>query len=348
MKKYMKVMYVDTSVYGHHLIYLNNLLQISPSESFAVLPVKEGNVAGRCRKISEPTIRTFSGYRKWIKELIKIAVEEEPDIIHFLDGDSIMRYFGWGLSRFRSSKVVITFHHFFPGKLREISMKCMLGQARTGVFHTEEIIKKVRKFGCQNVRCISYPCFLNISIEKGTGYKNNPPVLLALGGTRYEKGLDLLLEALNSIKLPFRLIIAGGVTDFDEKFVERAVQSYRSNVECNLSGLKDEEVVAYMQHADVIVLPYRKIFDGASGPMCDGVYLGKAILGPNHGSLGDLIQKHHVGYSFESEDVDDLIKGLNRILSTSFVYDEVAAEYQKSLRPEIFRNSYLTLYEQII
>ena len=344
----MKIMYVDTSVYGHHLIYLNNLLRMTLTESFSVLPIQEGNVVGRCYRIPEPAIRTFSGYRKWIKELKKIALEEHPDIIHFLDGDSIMRYFGWGLSGFRSSKVVITFHHFFSGKLREISIKCMLGQAEVGIFHTEEIAKKVREFGCQKVRCISYPCFFDVPMEKGTGYKNNPPVLLALGGTRYEKGLDLLLEALNSIKVPFKLIIAGGVTDFDEKFVERAIRHYSSNVECNLRGLTDEEVVAYMQRSDVIVLPYRKIFDGASGPMCDGVYLGKAILGPSHGSLGNLIQRHHVGYTFESEDIHDLIRGLNTVLNNSFVYDETAIKYQESLQSKIFRDSYFKLYEQII
>ena len=79
----MKIMYVDTSVYGHHLIYLNNLLRMTLTESFSVLPIQEGNVVGRCYRIPEPAIRTFSGYRKWIKELKKIALEEHPDIIHF-------------------------------------------------------------------------------------------------------------------------------------------------------------------------------------------------------------------------------------------------------------------------
>lgn len=341
-------MYVDTSVYGHHLIYLNNLLQVVSPESFAVLPDQGGDVTGRCRKIPEPAVRAFSGYRKWIKQLKRIAVEEKPDIIHFLDGDTIMRYFGWDFSKFYPCKVVITFHHFFPGKLRKISMKCMLEQVAAGVFHTEEIARKVKDFNFKKVWCIPYPCFFNIPMEKGEGYKNNPPVLLALGGTRYEKGLDLLLEALKFIKMPFRLIIAGGITDFDEKFVEKAVQSYRSSVEWDLRVLTDEEVVAYMRRADIIVLPYRKIFDGASGPMCDGVYLGKTILGPDHGSLGDLIQRHHVGYTFESENINDLRKGLNAVLSVPVIYDEIAEGYQKSLQPEIFRDSYLKLYEQII
>lgn len=343
----MKIMFVDTSTYGHHLIYLNNLLQAASRESFAVLPENQEDIAGRCVMIPEPAVRSFSGYRKWIKDLQKAARKEQPDIIHFLDGDTIMRYFGWGFAGFGKCRIVITFHHFFPGRLRKISMKSMLRQAAAGVFHTETIAGRIRAFGCGNVFCIPYPCFLNVLMQRGEGYQNDPPVLLALGGTRYEKGLDLLLGALSSVEHPFHLMIAGGVTDFDEHFVEEAVREYRRNVEWNLRLLTDEEVLDYMQRADIIVLPYRKVFDGASGPMCDGVYLGKTILGPDHGSLGELIRKHHVGYTFESENTADLIRGLSTVLSAPFTYDGTAAEYQKTLSPENFKASYLKLYEQI-
>ncbi|MCI9621916.1 MAG: glycosyltransferase family 4 protein [Lachnospiraceae bacterium] len=343
----MKIMFVDTSTYGHHLVYLNNLLQAASGESFAVLPKNQEAVAGRCIMIPKPAIRSFSSYRKWIKDLRKTVEEEHPDIIHFLDGDTIMRYFGWGFTGFGDCRIVITFHHFFPGRLRKISMKSMLKRAAAGVFHTENIAEKVKAFGCGNVYCIPYPCFLNVPMQRGEGYKSDPPVLLALGGTRHEKGLDLLLEALDFIEQPFHLIIAGGVTDFDEHFVEKAVQKYHQNVEWNLRLLTDEEVLDYMQRSDIIVLPYRRVFDGASGPMCDGVYLGKTILGPNHGSLGELIWKYHVGYTFESESTADLIRGLSTVLSAPFIYDGTAEEYQKALSPEKFKASYLKLYEQI-
>ncbi len=344
----MKIMFVDTRTYGHHLIYLNNLLQAASSESFVVIPENGECVTGRCHNIPVPAIRKIFGYRKWIEDLKKIALEEHPDIIHFLDGDTIMRYFGWGFSEFGFCKIVITFHHFFPGKMREISFKRMLKSATVGVFHTEEILDKIKAFGCKNVKCVPYPCFLKAPMQKGEGYQNNPPVLLALGGTRYEKGLDILLEALKLVELPFRLVIAGGVTDFDGEYIEKAVQDYYSSVKWDLRELSEEEVLAYIQHSDIVVLPYRKIFDGASGPMCEGVYLGKTIVGPNHGSLGDLIQKHHVGYTFESENIADLAKSLNMALENSFVFDAKASEYQRSLHPEIFKNSYLEIYQQIV
>ena len=179
----MKIMYVDISTDGHHLIYLNSLLRRFSSNSFAVLPKQEKMVDGKCYYISKSAIRTLSGYRKWIQKLKHIAVKEQPDIIHFLDGDSIMRYFGWRFGQLSAWKTVITFHHLFPGLLRRISMRCMLRGINMGVFHTESIEHKVRNFGCKNVKCIPYPCFLEAGPQLKEGTVLDPPVLLALVGT---------------------------------------------------------------------------------------------------------------------------------------------------------------------
>lgn len=344
----MKIMYVDISTEGHHLIYLNSLLQNVSSESFAALPVSAQNIQGRVRTFPSPAIRTVSGYKAWIRDLKKIVSEEKPDLIHFLDGDSIMRYFGLGLSNFKACKIVITFHHLFSGKLREISMRNMLRQANAGVFHTDIIKQRVRSFGCKNVWCIPYPCFLDVDMCQGSCKRHEVPVLLALGGTRHDKGLDILLEALKSVKEPFRLVIAGKEEQFNRDYIERKIQSYESSVELQLRFLSEQEVLSYMCNSDIIVLPYRKEFDGASGPMCEGIYLGKAIIGPDHGSLGKLIRQCHVGYTFESESVSSLAECLNQALAETFVYDVTAKEEQKKLKPEAFIEKYLELYDTLL
>lgn len=347
----MKIMYVDASIDGHHRSYLKALLEAAEEErveAFAVLPEFEKTVNGKCYSIPKSKIRTFSGYWMWMKQLKKIAEDEKPDILHLLDGDSIMRYFGWGFSGFRQCKTVITFHHLFSGRLRTISMKNMLRQMDVGVFHTEEIASKVKGDGCKNVFCIPYPCFLNTSLKEEDGYKNHPPVLLALGGTRYDKGLDVLLEALKFVTMSFQLTIAGREEDFDRQFIEEKTRTYVDSVNLKLDFLTEEEVLEQLQCSDIIVLPYRRIFDGASGPMCEGVYLGKTIVGPNHGSLGRLILQYHVGYTFASEDAVELGKCLNKALNQPFVYDETAKGYQESLRPEFFKRSYMELYKRLI
>lgn len=343
----MKIMYVDFSTDGHHLIYLNNLLSKAPSGSFAVLPKHEGIVAGRCHSIARPNIRTLSGYWNWILKIKQIALKEQPDIIHLLDGDSIMRYFGFGLGQLKAWKVVITFHHFFPGFLRKISMRRMLRLSSVGVFHTEAIEKQVRSFGCKNVRCIPYPCFFEAIVQEKKDTSPEPPVLLALGGTRYDKGLDIFLEALKLVDMPFRLIIAGREVDFQKDYIRRQIETYKDCVELTLKFLTAEEVLDCLYRSDIIVLPYRKIFDGASGPMNEGIYLGKTIVGPSHGSLGQMIRQYHVGYTFESENIEALADCLKMALKMPFSYDETAKQQQKELDPELFQRRYQKLYQEI-
>lgn len=343
----MKIMYVDGSIDGHHLTYVNCLLQAADEGSFAVLPKGRGEVKGKNIRLPFESIRSGKDYHAWLKELYRIAEREKPDIIHFLDGDTMMRHFGFGLGKFGKHRIVFTFHHLFPGKLREISMKRMLRLSAAGVFHTKEIAESVKKYGCKNVFQITYPCFLNRPMGCRKKYQNTPPVLLALGGTRRDKGLDILLEALKEVKEPFHLFIAGKAEDYDEAFIEEACKSYRSRVNLQLRFLTDEEVEALMEKADIIVLPYRKEFDGASGPMSDGIYLGKTIVGPEHGSLGDQIRNLHVGYTFESENTSSLAGVIEKSLRHIYIYDETAQQAQRELQPEYFIKKYHDLYDEI-
>ena len=118
----MKVMYVDASIDGHHLVYLKYLLKSVYGGSFAVLTSIPYGMEDCVRIAGTGSIRGFEEYGRWMKKLRGIAAEEKPDIIHFLDGDTMMRNMGRGLTRFADSGLVITFHHFFEGKAREISM----------------------------------------------------------------------------------------------------------------------------------------------------------------------------------------------------------------------------------
>ena len=103
-----------------------------------------------------------------------------------------------------------------------------------------------------------------------------------------------------------------------------------------------------MNAADIVCLPYRKSFDGASGPLGEGVALGKMIVGANHGSLGKLIKENHLGYIFESEDVHSLANTLDKALSHKWEPDEKYEAYQQILKPERFQKEYLELYKRIL
>lgn len=343
----MKVMYVDYSVEGHHLEYLKYLSKSNSYESIAVLPQQVENLQIKqivCSKLDLKKKKLLD-YLKYMKQLKRIAEDEHVDVIHFLDGDSAMRYFDIGYRYLQKFHTVVTFHHLFPGKLREISVKRILNSVSMAVVHTDEIKETFYSYGCENVVCIHYPCFLPLKCNEKE--KKESKTLLALGGTRYDKGLDLLLDALNMISEEFQLIIAGKEEFFTRAFIEKAIEPYKNKVLLNLKFLSSKEVEDYLEDADIIVLPYRKQFDGASGPMCEGAFLGKQIIGPNHGSLGAAIRKNHIGVTFESENTKDLARCIEQSLREEFFYDEIAKEYQKSLNPEEFFRKHESLYHSL-
>lgn len=344
----MKIMYVDYSIEGHHLEYLRQLTQNCEYESIVVLPQYVGDLP--IRQVCYPNLnlkeKKLIPYLKYMWNLKKIAEKEQPDIIHFLDGDSAMRYFDIGYRCLKKFRVAVTFHHLFPGKMREISIKSILHTVSVGIVHTDEIADRIENYGVSNVQCIHYPCFL--PLKRIESSDNQPKTLLALGGTRYDKGLDLLLEALRLVKEEFRLVIAGKEEFFTREYIEKAVWEYREKVDLRLKFLSKEEMMECLQSADMIVLPYRKEFDGASGPMCEGAYLGKMILGPDHGSLGAMIKNNHLGDTFASENVLELAQCIERAVKAGFSYDETAKRYQKSLEPERFLESHKMLYDSLI
>ena len=95
-------------------------------------------------------------------------------------------------------------------------------------------------------------------------------------------------------------------------------------------------------------MPYRKIFDGASGPLAEGVAYSKTIIGPSHGSIGQIIRDNHLGKCFETEDVNSLARTIDNMLEAGFEYDEIAKQYQNSLKVTVFQENHKALYADLM
>ena len=206
----------------------------------------------------------------------------------------------------------------------------------------------------KNVEHIEYPQFCEsetvdpLMARNKLGLRPEVPILLALGATREDKGLGILLEALKYVKQDFQLLIAGQEADYTKEYINKQTESYADKVTCLLKFLNDDEFSMCLSAADFVVLPYKKCFDGASGPLGEGVIHGKAIIGPDHGSLGDIIRRNHLGYTFEAENASALSVILSKALVSHFTQDESYSKYQEELNPEHFLKKYHVLFERIV
>jgi glycosyltransferase involved in cell wall biosynthesis len=352
----MKILFVDKSIFGHHAPYFKAVTRYSDYESVLCIPqmIENLNIKQIIVKNSNFKSRNYIQYCRWIKEIKTIADLEKPDVIHFLYGDIFYRYFGLGLSKFKKYKTIITFHHIKKSFIRDISIKRIFSQINTGIVHTNTLLTQLIDIGIKNIKHIENPHYFNfenITREyaiKTIGLNDDAPVLLAIAGTRYDKGLDILLNALKKVNKPFLLLIAGKELYFDRNFIEENIETYKNKVKILLRYLSDQEFYMCIKAADIIVLPYRRIFTGASGPLAEGVWLKKTIIGPNHGSLGSLIKDNHLGATFKTEDVDDLAKVISEQLESKHSRDETAENYRLTISTDRFALEHKNLYHTLI
>ena len=351
----MKVLLVDTACDGHHISYISSLLDaLKNDECKLISPEKipvdcDQTICNRDFKKKQ-----YRDYFALMSMVLSVAREFKPDIVHFLYGDYFYRFFGVGLGQIKNSRIVMTFHSIRRGKLLDISLHNLFFHAADmSVVHTKALLDEVKEMGVNKVQRIDYPCFMK-QCEKTKdeccrkiGLATDVPVLGVYGSTRYDKGLDLLLEALNKVEHPFQLLIAGKAEAFDEAYISEHTVKYSDSVHMKLEYLTDDDLQECMNAADIIVLPYRRIFNGASGPLTDGVFMGKRVIAASHGSLGSVVTENHLGVVFETENITSLAEAISHELSLKEqIMDAEAFEYIKLLSPELFKDRYMNLYRR--
>lgn len=352
----MKILFFDVAIDGHHLEYLKHLIGNSKENhlSVTVLPKKlDGLNSVQYSYPIKYLSQGILGYLMILFYILRLVKIEKPDIIHFLYGDYFYRYFGIGLFIFKKNITVMTFHHIRRSKLRDISLTRILDKISVGVIHTQRLMNDLNKIGINNCTHIEYPNFnliedsINDEILSKMKLPKDKPILLAIGGTREDKGLDILLAALKMVNRPFHLLISGKEETFKEEFINEQISTYKDKVTLFLKYLTYEEYSNSLLVSDIVVLPYKKIFDGASGPLADAVWLRKMIIGPNHGSLGDLIETYELGKTFQSENPSELAHVIEDVLDSKFSWSDKADEYRENLKPEKFVLSYFNLFNKL-
>jgi len=166
---------------------------------------------------------------------------------------------------------------------------------------------------------------LNLPIER--------PILLMFGSLRPNKGLDVLLEALEIIrrsKPEVLLVVAGALhrgmsfepySDIIEKY------NLTENVKSFVRFIEDEEVDLFMAASDLVVLPYKN-FEAQSGVLLRAYAHKKSVVVSNVGAMGELVIKDKVGLAVEPGSVNALANAVINVL-------ENQGKFQECYNPEL-------------
>lgn len=153
------------------------------------------------------------------------------------------------------------------------------------------------------------------------GIDADAAVILALGAIRPYKGLDRLLDVVDSLEaIDLRVLVAGRVPKGEFADDLRARCEANPRVIADFSHIPDDELQIWFRASDVAVLPYLDILN--SGSFWLAASFGVPIVAPRLGALAEFDGEPFVRL-FDPEDDESLRQTVSEALG-EFVGDEDA------------------------
>jgi glycosyltransferase involved in cell wall biosynthesis len=341
----MKIYLIDPKANaktGHYKVYKDALLSIPDTDYLEYTTPLKG--------IRGKYLHQFIWAYDFIKQLKLVP---KNSIAHFLFGGPYYA-FSWLYFFDKRRKIIVTMHSCPEGKLKRFFLKKFCKKVTLIIVHSEYTKNQYNSFGIKNVEYIDYPSFYDYSrleskelLRKKYQIPDNKIIFSALGATRFDKGLDILLNSFKYMKKEIKeriiLNIAGKQNFFTEEFIAKA--QVENDIDCKLTlqELTDEEFMENICISDYLVIPYRKSMTANSGPMTEGIINEIPCVVSDYGNIGTITKEKRIGVVFKSESPEDLaIVITNEVISPTIV----DFSYKKNLMVANFIEKHKRIYNE--
>lgn len=288
--------------------------------------------------------RVSSYYAK----LIRYAATAKPKIFHILwnnkfetlDRTFLMLYY-----KLLGKSIVLTAHNVNKGRrdskdtpLNRLTLRIQYRLADHIFVHTEKMKHElIEDFGAQEARVSIIPFGINNAVpntclsqseaKQRLGIYDDKKTILFFGRITPYKGLEYLINALQQAlarREDYRLIVAGRPENDCQVYWNAMQERIREDVRSGRILLRayhipDNETELYFKAADVLVLPYRQIYQ--SGVLFLGYSFGLPVLAADVGSLKDEIIEGKTGFVFRAEDPVDLARAIEAYFASDLYTD---------------------------
>jgi D-inositol-3-phosphate glycosyltransferase len=171
--------------------------------------------------------------------------------------------------------------------------------------------------------------------RKKLGIPCNAKVLLFFGQIKEVKGLDVLLNAMPVVLQHYPdavLLIAGRPWKTDFSGYQNKIDGLGIQSSCfaHIRFIPDEEVPLYYGAAELVVLPYRRIYQ--SGVLLMAMSYGKAVLVSDIPGMLEVVRDQESGFVFRSGDADDLVRKICTLFGNPAIVESVASSGQKLMK----------------
>jgi D-inositol-3-phosphate glycosyltransferase len=280
-------------------------------------------------------------------KLIRYAAIAKPRLFHILwnnkfelfDRTVLMLYY-----RFLGKKIVLTVHNVNADRrdskdtrLNRLTLRIQYRLTHHIFVHTEKMkCELIEEFDVQGVRVTVIPFGINNAVpntsltpgdaKQRLGLRKDERAILFFGRITPYKGIEYLITAFRQVlarRKNYRLIIAGRPDRCEEYWrtireeIHEDVQ--RGKVLLKANFIPDDETEVFFKAADVLVLPYRDIYQ--SGVLFLGHSFGLPVLAADVGSLRDEIVEGKTGFVFRPEDPVDLARVVEQYFASDLYAD---------------------------
>lgn len=269
--------------------------------------------------------------------MIRYAAVAEPRVFHILwnskiqlfDRTLMMLYY-----RALGKKIAFTAHNVNQARrdrrdnwLNRLTLRIQYHLTNHIFVHTQKMKDElVHDFSVEasSVTVIPYPldnAFPNTDLTPSEaraklGVHDEEKAILCLGKIKPYKGIEYLLSAFHNLAAKdarYRLIIAGQVQKGSEQYLEALLRAMPEEMEkgrviLRAQFIRDEEIEFYLKAADVLVLPYKEIFQ--SGMLFLGYSFGLPVIATDVGSFREEIVEGRTGYLCRPGDPEDLARAI--------------------------------------
>jgi len=246
-------------------------------------PLRDSWAFGRSLKLAELPLDAI----RFVRHIRRLR----PDVVHFqwlsiplIDRPIIARIKAMGI------KVVMTVHDTNPLNEAARSVAQLFGwsdvlqQFDTLIVHTETSKHRLQEMGVTAPVSIIPHGLLQFGKPIQKSHDKN--VILFFGSIKHYKGLDILLQAFDRMKIPAKLRVVGAPRDPAPYLEILAGMKKRDCVELDFRFFDNQEIPALMADASLVVFPYRLI-DG-SGALLTALAYGKPFIATNVGMFREL------------------------------------------------------------
>jgi glycosyltransferase involved in cell wall biosynthesis len=287
--------------------------------------------------------------------LMRYAMRSKPAVWHILWNNKI-EYFDRTLLmayyKLLGKKIALTAHNVNQAKrdlhdslLNRLTLKIQYHLSDHLFVHTKKMKEELlQDFGVaeQAVTVIRHPindAFQDSNLtpadaKRQLGVKDNEKTILFLGRIKPYKGIEYLLTAFQELvkqDATYRLIIAGEPHKGSENYLEeiRTIVTHdfsQGDVILHFQFIPDEKMELYLKAADVLVLPYKDIFQ--SGVLFLAYSFGLPVVATDVGSFKEEIVEGETGFICKPGDTADLAKTLETYF-LSALYRDLGNRRQK-------------------